>query len=626
MKKAVFSILAAILLISTFSTLAAMIAPAKAAYVGVFEVSSTWFSGDAIIQMRLFDPDLNLDPAKRDSAYVTYTKGTNTTALWLNETLPNSGEFIGYIRNASSTQTPANPPYDQSYRISNLILSPGDTFTLTYNDASPVGTTTITVTYKSYSATSGDISLDRASLEYPMNGYINVTIKDFDLNKDPTNVDSATLSLTLYNAVNGNTTTLTGLSFTETGVNTAMFTCAFSYYTSINFKGYNYNLSALLNVSVPIKISYELGYKYITFKTFPVTLEVASTFTTSGDLLIKVTDPNLEHKSWKVEYLGSIGNTNVTIKMGNDTVCVTGATALRETGAATATFTAIVPVKIGTVNTADDILQYNLTSKVASITYYGNGTKLAETVSTLSTTPATLTTDKTMYKATDMVTLNLTAPDLNDDSLNINYFTVTLLTTNQLIENVQVLVGGVNVGNLTIKVNGLVANSSASQTLTFIETGANTGIFTASLNLTKIRSRTGAALKNGDSLQIVYTDRINVAVTTASFTIGVAAATIDIDRTTYPVRKEGNVIIHITVTSSEDNTSPTTIQTKDAYVDVYYYNGTRKASEKVPLTETGANTGIFTGYYRLAQSNDQYFINGWGTVRTVYPATEWKGS
>ncbi|MCX8177294.1 MAG: hypothetical protein N3F10_03235, partial [Candidatus Bathyarchaeota archaeon] len=155
MKKTVTSMLTAILLISTFSALAAMIAPSKAAYVGVFEVSQTQFSGNAIIQMRLFDPDLNVDPAKRESAYVTYTKGTNTTALWLNETLPNSGEFIGYIRNITSTLSPKNPPYGQTYHMNNLILKSGDTFTLTYSDASPVGTISVTVAYRAYTATSG---------------------------------------------------------------------------------------------------------------------------------------------------------------------------------------------------------------------------------------------------------------------------------------------------------------------------------------------------------------------------------------------------------------------------------------------------------------------------------------
>ncbi|MEM3941423.1 MAG: hypothetical protein QW829_00890, partial [Candidatus Bathyarchaeia archaeon] len=264
---------------------------------------------------------------------------------------------------------------------------------------------------------------------------------------------------------------------------------------------------------------------------------------------------------------------------------------------------------------------YNLTSKVAIITYYANGTKVAETVSTLSTTPAVLTTDKTMYRATATVTLNLTAKDLNDDALNINYFTVNLPAA--AIENVDVFVRSVRVGSLTIKVNGLVANSTAPQTLTFIETGPNTGIFISSppLDLTKIRSKTGEPLRDGDSVELIYVDNINVAVASARFAIGVAAATIDIDRTTYPVPKEGDVVIHITVTSSEDNTSPTTIQTKTAYVDVYYYNGTRKSSTQVTLTETGPDTGVFTGAHRLTQDASKELINGWVTVRTVDPAT-----
>ncbi|MBS7659236.1 hypothetical protein KEJ28_00870, partial [Candidatus Bathyarchaeota archaeon] len=92
----------------------------------------------------------------------------------------------------------------------------------------------------------------------------------------------------------------------------------------------------LVATQSPIQVIYcnetSEPFKYMIFKEFPVSLEVAPTFTTSGDLLIKVTDPNLEHKSWTVENLGAFKNTNVTIKMGKDVVKVTS---LQETGAGT---------------------------------------------------------------------------------------------------------------------------------------------------------------------------------------------------------------------------------------------------------------------------------------------------
>jgi len=634
MKKALNLMLLTILIISMFSALLGLVTPAYSAIVGTLEVSTTRFWGNAIVQVRLYDPDLNINVSKRDVATLRVTINSyngstyGPVAVYANESLPNSGEFYFYFANASATidsTTVRNPPYGNSYYNITWGLKQFDQVVITYNDQSPVGSISLTVTYMPYVATAADISFDRTSLEYPMNGFIRIYVKDLDHNCDPTAADSVNLNITLNNPVSSNVTQLI-LNFTETGVNTGIFAMntSVSYYTSSNFKDYTLNLTQLLSVTSPIKVIYGNEtlppFKYITFKTFPVTLDVAPTFTTSGDLLITVTDPNLEHKSWSIENLGLIGNTKVNITMGKDIVIVT--TTLIETGVATATFKATVPVKIGTVNTADGILQYNLTSKVASIAYFANGTKVAETVSTLSTTPATLTTDKAMYKTTDIVILNLTAPDLNDDSLNINYFTAPLPSNNATISNIPVQFSGVTVGWLTIKVNGLLARSNATQTLTFVESGADTGVFTATLTLKgKILNNANQTLKNGDSVQIIYSDSINIALTSATFTIGVAAATIDIDRTTYPVPKEGDIKIYITVTSSEDNTSPTTIQTKPAYVDVYYYNGTRKASVSVTLTETGPNTGIFTGYYTLVQNSSQYLINGWIAARTINPAT-----
>ncbi|MBM5805980.1 MAG: hypothetical protein FJZ49_07980, partial [Candidatus Verstraetearchaeota archaeon] len=139
-----------------------------------------------MIEIKVVDPDLNLNSSAYDTMTVNYAKtGNATNALTLNESLPNSGEFIGYIRASGSTKTPANPPYGTIYNVYDITgLVAASTFTITYSDQSPVQTTSITITYDVYEATASDITFDRSNLQYPMNGYIRINIHDLDWNFD----------------------------------------------------------------------------------------------------------------------------------------------------------------------------------------------------------------------------------------------------------------------------------------------------------------------------------------------------------------------------------------------------------------------------------------------------------
>jgi len=443
MKKALNCMLLTILILSTFSmALTALVAPANAAVVGNLEASTDQFWGDAMVQIRLYDPDLNTNASARDVATLSITINsfngsvTGPFAVYANESLPNSGEFYFYFANASVSDVEVdNPPYGNNYYNETWGLKSGDQVVVTYNDQSPVGSVSVTVTYAPYEATAADLSFDRSSGEYPKNGFIRMYVKDLDYNIDPTAPDSVNLNITLSNPVNENSTSLI-LNFTETGSNTALFAMntTVSYYTSPKFSGYLLNFTDLLNVTAPIKVTYTNEtdapappYTYITFKTFPVQLDVASSFTTSGDLTITVVDPNLNHMSWVKENASAVAdNTNVTIKYGDDQVNVT---TLWETDTNTGTFEAVVPVKVGT-NQSDGILQITVATvpRIATIYYYANGTLMADTVSTLSTTPATITSDKTMYKKDAIVQLTLNASDLNDDVNNPNFLTCELPT------------------------------------------------------------------------------------------------------------------------------------------------------------------------------------------------------
>jgi hypothetical protein len=610
--------------------------PVKAAVVGTLEVSSPQFWGNAVLQVKLYDPDL----IGQDIVTITWDYGSGKIPVQLMSPLKN-GEFFGYFMNNSNIADMSSrvssvsalwtnnnggnvsyPPYgNYSLPVYNATIPSGTTITFEYMDSSPVGTVTASVKYDQYVASAADITFDRDT--YPLNGWIRISIKDYDWNLDPTAADSVPLNWSFYDPVRGVTYWL-NTTATETGANTGVFRIETSYFTDANFAGYSFNLTGISDGSA-IKVTYTnetapYPYKYITFKKFPVSLSVDPTFTTRGDLVITITDPNFNQKSWKAESLGDYGGTNVTITVsakGNDTAVIT--TKLNENDVNTGVFRVTVPVVIGSPNT-DDIVQIVPGDSKVNIKYYANGTLKAETTSTLSTTPVEITTDKTMYKKDATVKITITAPDLNDDINNPNFFTITLPSDNSTIENIEVNDNGQRVGNFTIKVNGLPARTD-SGTITFVETGSDTNVFTGSLSLLKIYRNDNTALANGDTVDLIYYDCINKVTKTASFTIGVAPASISLDRTSYPVPKDGPVVIRITVTDTEANKDPSTIDPAYGYLDVYYYNGTLVSSNNVPLTETGPNTGVFTGIYTLAQNSDPAFINGWVKALYVDPAS-----
>ncbi|MEM4609135.1 MAG: hypothetical protein QXI57_05820 [Candidatus Methanomethylicaceae archaeon] len=613
-----------LLVMALVLSIAAVAIPVKAAVVGTLEVSSPYFYKDAILQVKLYDPDL----IGSENVTISYSiDGGAPKSLVLYSPLRN-GEFFGYFADSSvTTLSLANPPYggDFSGYFVKESLTEGNKITFTYMDSSPVGTVTASAIYKPYTAEL--VSIDRT--EYPMFGYIRILIRDYDYNLDPTAKDSVTATFNFYN-VTGNNIASILISGTETEVSSGVFTFEIPYTTNTSI----FNPTGAANLTgvtsgSPIKVEYSYDgdtvSRWIILKTFPISLMVEPSFTTYGDLVIRISDPNLNLKSWEKETISQyFANTNITVKIGNDIEKFDAN--VKETDVNTGVFEYKVPVVIGTANPTDGKLQVEVGQTKAEVKYYFNGSLKAETISTLSTTPASITSDKDMYKADAKVKLTLTAPDLNDDTVNINFFQISIPGGNATIQDINATMGEQTVGKLTIKVNGLLARGKDPQTLIFIETGENTGVFTASLDLSKIYNNANETLKNGDIVDVSYYDCINKVTTSVRFTIGVAAASISLDRDTYPLPYEGNVKVYITVKDSEANKSPTTIESGTAYLDVYNYTGGLVKSNSVPLTETGPDTGIFSGSIVLdnttvVNTNDPALINGWIIAKYVDPAS-----
>ena len=637
-------------MLSIFGTVIPATFTVAASSAGTLDVSTTRFTSTAIVQVHLVDPDLNLNATAYDTATVSYTVTSyngstyGPIAMTLNESLPNSGEFYGYFSNASSTVTAASPPYAASganYTLTykRVGLSSGDTITFSYSDQAPVQTVTQTVTYKAYVATASDITFDRSSLQYPMNGYIRISVKDNDYNLDPTAVDNVNLTWSITDGVNATATFTGNLWLNETGANTNVFRMndTTSYKTDrANFADYLIDLTGVSSGD-PIKVSYlnetTPPFQYIYLMTFTRSVSVTSPFTSNGDIAITVNDPNVVQKSWSTTNdLTVVKGTffNATTDSGTDSEWI--AADLAETSAGSGIFTYTLPVVWGVVARNDSALELNVNDSKATFQYYFNGTMMSNGTATLSTTPATIAADKSQYKTTDTAKLTLIAPDINDDPTVISFATVNI-TAGAFITSIGYNYSTQIVGNLSITDNNLAAKNILATLLTFVETGVNTGIFAANLDLSNIQNHAGGALANGDTIKVSYYDAINDATSSVTFTIGVTAATVSLDRSTYPVPAPaiGAIKFKVTVTDPAANVGSSTIDTANNFWwAVYASNGTGPGLNNYqfnitnqPLTETGPNTGIFTKTITVAvvAATQTNVTNGWIKVWYTDPST-----
>jgi len=224
----------------------------------------------------------------------------------------------------------------------------------------------------------------------------------------------------------------------------------------------------------------------------------------------------------------------------------------------------------------------------------------------LSTTAGTLGLDLATTGINDIITLRLNDPDLNTDSETVQTYIISAATDGEFIVN------GVTVGTLDITAADVDLNMATTNVeATFIETGADTGIFEADdIDMDDVNADPGVDLDDGDEVEFTYDDLMEDPSEDddVSVTIGRPDAGIDTDRSTIPVPTPGDeVTIVLTVFDTNANTNPgsvetvvvpfATIKTKDGNGDTDTGNADVTAltglTGDITLTETGPNSGIF---------------------------------
>ncbi|MGI0019134.1 MAG: beta strand repeat-containing protein, partial [Nitrososphaera sp.] len=219
-------------------------------------------------------------------------------------------------------------------------------------------------------------------------------------------------------------------------------------------------------------------------------------------------------------------------------------------------------------------------------------------ITSIDTTAGTITSPIATVGVTDKFTLELTDPDLNTNPDTIETYTASSGTFPN------------GIGTLALEAaNAAVTLPVTGLTISFIETGPNTGIFRASnLEMSAINAVVTGGLEDGEDVEFTYDDLMESPDEDSDTTISIGVPNEDIvvDRTTVPIPTATEAVqVNLTVTDPNANTNSgstetVTIPVVDQIVTpasgrtLVIGDFTSGINSVITLTETGPSTGIFT--------------------------------
>jgi hypothetical protein len=550
------------------------------------------------ITITVTDADLNTSAAAINTHSITVVNLATgeSESLTLTETGVNTGIFTANLNTMYGAT--AGPNNDAVMRVQG-----GDTVRATYNDA--VNNAGIPATATANTAVTSGVTGTLTSLPATINpgASVTLTLTDNDLN---TNAGSAqTVTLATTNSRTGESELLT---YTETGVNTGVFTATllttFNAAAGVNNNGsMNCQSGDLLNTQYNDAVTNTGGSATITATTIATggstgTITATASIMPGQAISLTLVDADLNTNA------GAANTVSITLTSSNgESESIT----LTETGPNTGAFTASVPTTFGGAAGANNNGTFNaqagdtitatyndaLTGAGGAATVTASASVSGGSSGTLSATPALL--------PGQAVTFTLADTDLNTNA------------------------GAVDSLSLA------VANPSTgeTETLTFLETGANTGIFTATVN-TVFGATAGANNDGVFNVQAAHiiTGMYNDALTAAGGTASVSAsATITGGRTgTAAATAQINPgqSMSAVIEDADLNSSPAAVNT----ISMTLTNATTGETETLTFTETGPDTGRFaavinTQYGAAAGANNDgiFVVRNGQTISFTYTDT-----
>lgn len=607
-------------------------------------------SGNQIV-LSINDKDANTDPTAVDSfpavagimgSGVTYA--TAPAAAWT-ETGQNTGIFELTI-NVNSPATTADSFITET-------LPTGKSFTVTDHDVYEViggSVAPFNALVPRTSTTSASVTLQNSNAALSqlgattLAGGLSVQINDADRNVGTQTEDDvlgvSTLGGTQAQVISagGGTTSqtldLSGITLTTTGATTGFIVVRV-----------NAELSSVATLSIETPTSTVAPGGTITFGTLSASVSPGTSsseqtitylipFTTTGaeagTSLGTISATLTLGEAATVTPTTTAGSPNVTqlIVTVDGVAGVVDGVTFTETGDSTGIFLAdltdgVIPISVGSggVTSTGIVLSLADINNDPDITFtyrdpaVNTGSTTFSIITSLAHTSGVIEPVQSSVGVSDNFSLMLTDPDLNTDSATIQTYTLTTGTPKN-----KFVIGGETVATLELKSKGTQRDlEDFGQTITFIETGPNTGEFMAqNLQMTNVNAY--SALSDGDQVEFTYDDLMESPSvdSDATITVGKPSTAISADKTTVPVPTAGTttkVTIEVTDPSVNLNsgsvetisipTSSITVTPRSGIttVGLTSFTGTGNGlNQAQTLTETGPNTGVFTKTIDLTKS------------------------
>ncbi len=447
------------------------------------------------------------------------------------------------------------------------------------------GDTEVSVDYDEMAA---NLTLDRES--FGSTSVVHLFINDQDANQNPTASDDLLIVEAdlddLFNLEGA--TFVDDVTFEETGDNTAMFEGIVQLTTADSATE-----EELVWTSETVQVTLNDMANYLETGTGFTNAENDSTDTSDVSFEIDDTDGELsgeENITFGTELNVSIVDNDQNRDSDDDDTITDGLVIttdsdtetvdLEETGDNTGIFvpdTTNNEIKITFVNDVDDVIpEDNIiqlgpgeTSGDIVFTYFDPLNDDSEEEEFEFTTELTLTRPVVTLPETagvnDDFIVTINSPQLNDNPRTKDSYSFDLTGDGPEFDLER---GGVSIGEfVTIEVEIEGDNPTFDDLLTYTltETGANTGIFTAKLDMAAILESTGIGVDDGDQIEIIFNDRFDDQSREASDSLAIGKETTDIDfsRTALPIPpvSDGDVaeilgdtvFTTLTITDSDEN-------------------------------------------------------------------------
>jgi len=562
--KALTMFLAATLALSVYSLMGISI-PVASAQSGVTVTTSAdghgkKFFGEGVLEVIIEDDDTD---DSNDTINVSVEIDGDTQTHNIDDTSDGSQRFVFYLVHEDSGVSPADP---ESAEI--ITFGPTGVHTVgvaLYEEAD------IEITYRSttvtvdYAESLGKLTLDDDVFGTESIAYF--TIQDNDGNLDPTAEDTFSATDIELDG-SGNITDLfsrtgldfnTTLTFTETSDNSAMFEAAVQLNSQVDLLSQSatlelHNKADYADLANPENDSTDTSDVSFTVENEDGEMDNIGTITMGSEIKITVRDYDQNRDSDSDETLVDA----IQVTAGSDVELVD----LEETGDDTAVFVLDLSnnelrVTFNATSTSgngileltpssltDDILIEYLDSLDDSIDFNDVAgapvvTSSFETELTLGSISLTVPTE---VGVNDDFVLSVTDPNLNDNPRTRDSYTVDFTSgpTNGIFPLNR---GTTNLGvfaELEIEVEGDSPQFDAGGlTITILETGINTGIFEADIDMAELieAANPNMSLDDGDNIEFTYTNKMDDVDRDAAdeLSIGRPGGAVDFSRDVLPI-------------------------------------------------------------------------------------------